>query len=129
MTEQKIVVVNGRKFEAVPSTGCDGCAARNEDEGGPHGALCLALPGCSSFETGGSVIFVESKEERKSPTPESPAKPRMLVVHHGNGEHNNRVEELLAQGYKLLSCDFTRQEALLVLDDDVVHPQFSMRGV
>jgi hypothetical protein len=52
----------------------------------------------------------------------------MLVVHHGNGEQSRRVEELLAQGYKLLSYGFTRQEALLVLDDDVVHPQFSVKG-
>jgi hypothetical protein len=75
------------------------------------------------------VIFVEVKEEAPAvAATESPVKPRMLVVHHGNGEQSKRVEELLAQGYKLLSYGFTRQEALLVLDEDVIHPQFSVKG-
>ena len=128
MTEQKIVVVDGRKFETVPNTTCEGCAALEGENGGFYGWLCLDLPGCSTSGPYGSVVFVESKEEQKPPTPESPVKPRMLVVHHGNGEQSKRVEELLAQGYKLLSYGFTRQEALLVLDDDVVHPQFSVKG-
>ncbi len=128
MTEQKIVVVDGRKFEVIPSNTCEGCVAHKEEEGGLHGKLCRALPNCCDTGSGG-VVFVEVEEEAQVVTAtESPVKPRMLVVHHGNGEQSKRVEELLAQGYKLLSYDFTRQEALLVLDDDVVHPQFSVKG-
>jgi hypothetical protein len=127
MTEQKIVVVDGRKFEAVPSTGCDGCTARNKDEGGLHGSLCLALPGCSSFGTDGSVIFVELKEEQKSPAPESPAKPKLVVL-HGIVSIGSDANGLLAQGYKILSMSADLTSVVLVLDDDVVHPQFSAKG-
>jgi hypothetical protein len=128
MTEQKIVVVDGRKFETVPCNTCVGCVAYKEEEGGLHGKLCLALPNCCDTGSGG-VAFVEVKEEAPAVAATGfPVKPRMLVVHHGNGEQSKRVGELLAQGYKLLSYDFTRQEALLVLDDDVVHPQFSVKG-
>lgn len=127
MTEQKIVVVDGRKFEAVPqpSGECNGCHAMGDRE------LCYVLPKCSGLASDDWVprIFVELKEEQKSPASEAPVKPNMLVVHHGFGEISLRMEELLAQGYKLLSYDFSRQEALLVLDEDVVHPQFSVKGV
>ncbi len=127
MTEQEIVVADGRKFKAVPqpSGECHGCHAMGDYN------LCRALPECGGLPSDNWVprIFVEVKEEAQVVTAtEAPLKPRMLVVHHGFGEQSKRVEELLAQGYKLLSYDFTRQEALLVLDDNVVHPQFSVKG-
>jgi hypothetical protein len=127
MIEQKIVVVDGRKFEVVPSTGCDGCAACNEDDVGLHGALCLALPTCSSFGTDGSVIFVELKDEQKLPTPEVPAKPKLVVL-HGTLSVSTDTDPLLAQGYKILSMSADLSSVALVFDEDVVHPQFSVKG-
>jgi hypothetical protein len=126
MTEQKIVVVDGRKFEAVPSTGCDGCTARNKDEGGLHGSLCLALPSCSSSGTDDGVIFVELKDEQKSPTTEDPVK-QGLVVLHGIVSVSNEANDLLAQGYKILSMSADLTSVAFVLGEGVVHPQFSVK--
>ncbi len=116
MTGQKIVVVDGRKYESFEASGCRDCVAAGERE------LCEAIRKKST-----NCMWINWRRVGGTATEDS-AKPRMLVVHHGNSEQSRRVEELLAQGYKLLSYDFTRQEALLVLDDGVVHPQFSVKG-
>ncbi len=125
MTEQKIVVVDGRKFEAVPqpSGECGGCRAMGDYR------LCQALPECgSAFNGGVDAIYVEVEGEPPAPMPTAAFLPKVLVINFGNGEQSKRVEELLAHGYRLLDYHFLRQEALLVLGDDVVHPQFSVKG-
>ena len=124
MTEQKIVVGDGRKFVVVPcQRGCDGCSGDDDF------VLCSALPNCDSFSNDGvAVIFVEAKEEAPAVAATEVHPKLKLVVLHGIISVSTEANDLLEQGYKILSMSADLSSVALVLDEDVVHPQFSVKG-
>jgi hypothetical protein len=118
MTEQKIAVVDGRKFEAVRSfSGCNGCSGMSDYE------LCQRLPSCD-----GGLVFVEAKEEAPAVAATEVHPKLKLVVLHGIISVSTEANDLLEQGYKILSMSADLTSVAFVLGEGVVHPQFSVKG-